>query len=167
MIISLIAALTVTDRVIGMKGIIPWNLPIDMQWFKYHTLNKPIIMGRKTFESIGKKPLKNRLNVVLSRFLLNHYNDVYIVNDVNQALSLVKDFYEVMIIGGEEIYSVFLPHSSRLYLTYVSTTTYIYGDTWFPIYDASEWKSLFKDRCYSVDDKNDCYNLIFNIFERF
>lgn len=166
MIISLIAALT-TNRVIGIKNVIPWHLPIDMEWFKYHTFNKPIIMGRRTFESIGAKPLKNRLNIVLSHFLKNNYNGVYIVKNINQALFLAKNFYEVMIIGGSEVYSVFLPQSKRLYLTYVSnSTTYIYGDTWFPMYNINEWKPIFS-KFYSVNDKKgNYYSLNFNILER-
>lgn len=164
MIISLISSLTV-DHVIGMQGVIPWYFSIDMKWFQYHTLNKPIIMGRKTFESIGKKPLKNRLNIVLSHVLLKNYNNVYIVNNIEQALFLVRNHYEVMIIGGGEIYRFFFPLSQKLYLTYINTNINISGDTWFPIYDVLEWKIIFNKFC-SVNEKNCHYNLSFNIFER-
>lgn len=165
MIISLIAALTV-NRVIGIKNCVPWSLPIDMKWFKYHTLNKPIIMGRKTFESIGKKPLQNRLNIVLSRFLSNNYSDVHVVKNINQALSLVKySCEEIMIIGGEEVYNAFLPRSRRLYLTYIDIGFHIYGDAWFPYYDVSEWKYMFT-RFYRVNNKNGHFNVNFNILER-
>lgn len=165
MVISLIAALTI-HHVIGIKNFVPWRFSIDIQWFKFHTLNKPIIMGRKTFESIGKKPLKNRFNIVLSRFLSNNYKDVYVVRNIDQALSLVNANYaEIMIIGGGEIYRAFLPQSKRLYLTYINTNFTIYGDTWFPIYDMNEWKIIF-NQSFNVVKENSCYNLHFNILER-
>lgn len=164
MVISLIAALTI-NRVIGANNAVPWYLPLDIAWFKYHTLYKPVIMGRRTFESIGMKPLQNRINIVISRVLLNDYNGVYIVKNIHQALFLVNDFYEVMVIGGSVIYDMFLPYANRLYLTYIGTTVCICGDTWFPIYDISEWKSIFSTY-FNTYEKNDRYNLSFNIFER-
>lgn len=164
MIISLIAALT-TNHVIGIKNGMPWFFPIDMKWFQYHTLHKPIIMGRKTFDSIGKKPLKHRLNIILSRFLLQSSNNICIVNSIEQALSIVKNSYEVMVIGGGEIYKVFFPQSKRLYLTYIHTDFHIYGDTWFPSYDIYEWKVLFS-KFYNINRENCYYNLSFNILER-
>ncbi|URJ26078.1 type 3 dihydrofolate reductase [Blochmannia endosymbiont of Camponotus modoc] len=163
MIISLIAALT-TNHIIGKKNVIPWYLPIDIQWFKYHTLYKPIIMGRKTFESIGKKPLLNRLNIVLSRNLLNDYNGVFVVENIDEALSLIQDAYEVMIIGGSEIYNIFLPHAQRLYLTYIHNMVEIDGDTLFPDYDIREWQSIFNS-FYKVREDCFCY-LHFSILER-
>ncbi|URJ32818.1 dihydrofolate reductase [Candidatus Blochmannia vicinus] len=165
MIISLIAALT-TNHVIGKRNVIPWYFPIDIKWFKHHTLYKPVIMGRKTFESIGKKPLLNRLNIVLSRNAINNRNDVFFVIDSpDYALSLIKDIYEeVMIIGGGTIYNVFLPYAQRLYLTYINSIIDIDGDSWFPDYDIKEWKSVFNS-FYKVNDDIFCY-LNFKILER-
>ncbi|URJ30235.1 dihydrofolate reductase [Blochmannia endosymbiont of Camponotus sp.] len=163
MIISLIVALT-TNHVIGKQNVIPWCFPIDIKWFKYHTLHKPIIMGRKTFESIGKKPLLNRLNIVLSRNAINNCNDVFMVNNPGCALSLVKDTHEVMVIGGSTIYNIFLPYAQRLYLTYVNSIIDIDGDAWFPDYDIKEWKSVFNS-FYKVND-DFFYCLNFKILER-
>lgn len=167
MIISLIAALT-DCHVIGINNVLPWHcFPIDMQWFKYHTLNKPVIMGRKTFESIGKTPLKNRINIVLSRFLSNNYSGVYVVKNIDQALSLVKnDYTEVMIIGGGEMYDIFLSQSRRLYLTYVHANFPIGGDTWFPMYNVVEWKLIFSRSCNVIKKNHHYYILDFNILER-
>lgn len=169
MIISLISILTI-NNVIGRKNDIPWYFPVDMQWFKYHTLGKPIIMGRKTFESIAKKPLVGRLNIILSNQLhwYNRWttnNTVYIVDTPEKALYLVKESNEVMVIGGSMIYNIFLPKSTRMYLTYINCT-YQYGDAWFPKYNQNEWKSIF-DFCtlYNVYKKNR-YNLCFKILER-
>lgn len=169
MFISLIAALTV-DRLIGVRNSIPWGrLSMDMKWFRYHTLNKPIIMGRRTFESIGKKPLRNRLNIVLSRILTDCYSGVCVVQNVRQALLLIKYLRyngEVMVIGGGEIYSEFLSKARRLYLTYIDNSNiYLNGDTWFPVYDVYQWKSIFTD-FYRLDTENSKFIIEFNIFER-
>ncbi|WP_331828425.1 type 3 dihydrofolate reductase [Candidatus Blochmannia sp. SNP] len=163
MIISLIVALT-TNHVIGKGNVIPWYFPVDIKWFKYHTFHKPVIMGRKTFESIGKKPLLNRLNIVLSRNPTNNYNDVFMVDNPDYALSLVKDTYEVMVIGGGTIYNIFLPYAQRLYLTYINNIIDIDGDSWFPDYDIKEWKSIFNS-FYKVNDRFFNY-LNFKILER-
>ncbi|URJ23117.1 dihydrofolate reductase [Blochmannia endosymbiont of Camponotus sp. C-003] len=163
MIISLIAALT-TNHIIGRKNIIPWYLPMDIKWFKYHTSYKPIIMGRKTFESIGKRPLLNRLNIVLSRNLLNNYNGVFVADNINSALLLIQNTPEVMVIGGSEIYNIFLPYAQRLYLTYIHNIVEIDGDAWFPDYDIREWRSVF-NKFYEIRE-NCCY-LQFSILERY
>lgn len=169
MFVSLIAALTV-DHVIGIENSIPWGrLSMDMKWFRYHTLNKPVVMGRKTFESIGKKPLKNRLNIVLSRILTDDCRGVCVMKNITQVLLFIDYLHyngEVMIIGGGEIYSIFLSRAKRLYLTYVNDgNVYLNGDTWFPVYDVNQWKSIFNS-FYPLDIKNNRCNLSFNIFER-
>ncbi|WP_159714774.1 type 3 dihydrofolate reductase [Blochmannia endosymbiont of Camponotus nipponensis] len=163
MIISLIAALTI-NRVIGKKNAIPWHLPVDIKWFKYHTICKPIIMGRKTFESIGRKPLLNRFNVVLSRNLINNYNGVFVVENIDDALLLVQDAYEVMVIGGSAVYNAFLPCAQRLYLTYINNIIDIDGDVWFPGYNMREWRSIF-DSFYEVNE-DFCHYINFKILER-
>lgn len=166
MTIGLIAILTI-NRVIGRENTIPWRFSIDIDWFKYHTFNKPVIMGRRTFESIGSKPLPGRrLNIVVSNKLLySNLSGVMFVNNPIIALSLIKKSEEVMVIGGRSIYSVFLPISDRMYLTYINYM-YMYGDTLFPKYNQKEWNLVFNvNKLYRVT-KN-CYScLSFKIFNR-
>lgn len=167
MMISLIAILT-ANHVIGRSSTIPWYFAIDMHWFKNHTLYKPIIMGRKTFESIGKVPLSDRLNIVLSknRLLCNQYNNIVIVDNPDDALSVMKESTkEIMIIGGHSVYNIFINQCSRMYLTYINLI-YDYGDVWFPFYDKSQWKPVF-DVCTENYVYNTRYfNLNFKILER-
>lgn len=167
MIISLIAILTV-NNVIGRENTIPWYFSADIHWFKNHTLYKPIIMGRKTFESIGKKPLSDRLNIVLSRnrLLCNNFNNIIITDSLTRALSVIKESKEVMIIGGSSIYNTFINQCSRMYLTYINLV-YDYGDVWFPCYDKNQWNLVFD--VYTTENHiyNTCYfNLNFKILER-
>lgn len=165
MIISLISILT-KNYVIGRKNTIPWYFSIDMDWFKYHTLNKPVIMGRKTFESIGAKSLQGRFNIVLSNQLLHDkFNNITIVNNPNYALSLVKESDEIMIIGGSSVYNVFISQCTRMYLTYIDFF-YDYGDAWFPKYNPVEWKSVFNAQLLYNTYCNYRYNLNFKILER-
>lgn len=117
-------------------------------------MGKPIIMGRKTFESIGK-PLPGRTNIVLSRNPELHFDGVECVTTFDDALALVSDVDEVMIIGGSTIYSMLLPQITRMYLTYVDAE--FEGDAWFPEFDQQQW---FEKECVVMpaDEKNkyDC-----------
>ncbi|URJ25207.1 dihydrofolate reductase [Candidatus Blochmannia ocreatus (nom. nud.)] len=164
MIISLIVALT-SEHIIGNNNKIPWNFPEDIKWFKYHTIYKPIIMGRKTFESLGKKPLLNRYNIVLSNRLSRYnYHNVFIANNLYSALSVIKNKDEIMIIGGGAIYKIFFPYAQRLYLTYINSKISIEGDTWFPWYNRKEWVSIL-DYSYKTNKYN-CFELNFQILKR-
>lgn len=159
MIISLIAVLAV-NRVIGMKNTIPWHLSADLAWFRHNTLDKPVIMGRRTFESIGK-PLPGRHNIVLS----NHPGDndgVTWVATPPQALVAAGVVDEVMVIGGGKIYKTFLPQAERLYLTHIDVK--VDGDTWFPNYKSTEWQFIFRE-FHDADEKN-IYRYSFEILER-
>lgn len=158
MIISLIAALA-NNRVIGSKNLIPWRLPADLAWFKHKTLGKPIIMGRKTFESIGR-PLYGRLNIVLSH-QPEENQDVIWVRSITQALEKVENVPEVMIIGGGNIYTQFLPYANRMYLTHISAL--VDGDTYFPNYLNNTWYESFKE-CHE-SDKNNIYRYYFQILD--
>lgn len=160
MIISLIAALTV-DRVIGMENAMPWHLSADLAWFKCNTLNKPVIMGRRTFESIGK-PLPSRNNIVLINRLGENNIDVICVSTTEQALTAAGLVEEVMVIGGGKVYESFLPQAKRLYLTHIDAE--VDGDTWFPDYESNEWQSIFNE-FHDVDEKN-TYRYCFEILER-
>ncbi|KEY57588.1 type 3 dihydrofolate reductase [Serratia sp. DD3] len=159
MIISLIAALA-ADRVIGMENTMPWHLPADLAWFKRNTLNKPIIMGRKTFESIGR-PLPGRQNIVLTSQPGSDQSVTW-VTSLEQALTAAGDVEEVMVIGGGRVYEQFLPRANRLYLTHIDAE--VEGDAHFPDYEPDEWESSFSE-FHDADELNShCY--CFEILER-
>jgi len=148
--ISLIAAMT-DDRVIGINNSLPWKLPSDMRWFRKHTLGKPIIMGRKTFESFGARPLPERTNIIITRDKNYQAKDCIVVNDINSALSAAGDVAEVMIIGGASFYEQMLPQADRLYLTYVHAD--IKGDAWFTEFDLNDWQEISRENV-AADEKN-------------
>ena len=134
--ISLVAAVS-SNGVIGCENRIPWHLPDDMQFFKGITLNKPIVMGRKTHESIGQ-PLAQRSNIVLTRNQSYTAEGCVVVHDVPSVFQAVGNVSELMIIGGSEIYQLFLPYTTRLYLTHVEIE--IDGDALFPTVDITKWQ---------------------------
>ncbi len=158
--LSLIAAMA-DNRVIGIENRLPWNLPADMKWFRQHTLGKPVIMGRKTFESIGKA-LPQRTNIIVSRDKTFSAPDCLVVGDLATALEAVKDAEETMVIGGASFYQQTLPLADRLYLTLIHAD--IEGDAWFPQIDFSKWREVQRQDHYA-DDKND-YDYSFLILEK-
>jgi dihydrofolate reductase len=159
MIISLIAALA-TDRVIGMENAMPWHLPGDLAWFKRNTLNKPVIMGRKTFESIGR-PLPGRLNIVISSQPGEHEGVTW-VTSVDAALAAAGDVEEVMVMGGGRVYEQLLPKANRLYLTHIDAE--VEGDTHFPDYEPDDWESTFSE-FHDADEQNS-HGYCFEILDR-
>ena len=159
MIISLIAALA-TDRVIGMENAMPWHLPGDLAWFKRNTLNKPVIMGRKTFESIGR-PLPGRLNIVISSKPGEHEGVTW-VTSVDAALAAAGDVEEVMVMGGGRVYEQLLPKANRLYLTHIDAE--VEGDTHFPDYESDDWESTFSE-FHDADEQNS-HGYCFEILDR-
>ena len=159
MIISMIAAMA-NNRVIGKDNQMPWHLPADFAWFKRSTMGKPVVMGRKTYDSIGR-PLPGRLNVVISRDESLDIEGVTTVTSIEKALELVSDVDEVMIIGGGSIYESCLPKANKLYLTYIDLE--VDGDTQFPSWGES-WKQSFSET-YQADEKNK-HNMEFVILER-
>ena len=151
MIISLIAAMD-RNRLIGADNGLPWHLPADFKHFKEVTMGKPVIMGRKTFESIGR-PLPGRKNIVISRTGFEA-EGIVAVSSIDKALEEVADVDEVMIIGGANIYAQMIDRADRMYLTLVDAKCE--GDAWFPEFDESNW-SLIKSEHYQSDEKNN-YN---------
>ncbi len=129
----------------------PWHLPADLKHFKQVTLGKPVIMGRKTFESIGR-PLPGRRNIVISRNAAFQSEGVEVVTTPDEALALVADVEEVMIIGGGNIYQQFLNRCERLYLTFIDLD--VEGDTCFPDYNAIAAWRLESEDVYGPDDTN-------------
>ena len=143
--IILIAAVS-KDKVIGKQGGIPWKIKEDLSFFKEKTLNSPIIMGRATYESIGR-PLPNRLNIVMTRSVKNTegVTEVTSVEKAIEAASINRDSSKVYIIGGQNIYKEFLPIAHRMIITEVDL--YIKdGDTFFPEWNISEWKEQSRDQ---------------------
>ncbi|MCM2972935.1 dihydrofolate reductase [Larsenimonas suaedae] len=142
--IALIAAVD-RNRVIGVEGNLPWYLPEDLKFFKARTQGKPIVMGRATFESIGK-PLPNRLNIVVTRNPDFSHEGVRVCNDLMSALdvadnqAMLDGSEEIMVIGGGNIYAQTLPLASRLYLTEVDVD--VNGDTWFPEFSTEAWHEV-------------------------
>nr|WP_321240009.1 type 3 dihydrofolate reductase [uncultured Tolumonas sp.] len=161
MLISLIVAMA-ENRVIGRGNQMPWHLPADLCHFKSVTLGKPVIMGRKTFESIGR-PLPGRRNVVISRNLDWCAEGVESASSLDAALALVQDATEVMIIGGGQLYREALPLAQRLYLTHIELLVPD-ADTWFPDYSQYQWQ-LQAEELHEPDEKNP-YHYRFETLER-
>jgi dihydrofolate reductase len=145
MSITLIAAMD-RNRTIGKGNAMPWRLPSEMAFFKANTLGKTVLMGRKTFESLGSKPLPNRRNVVLTRQEGLELEGCEIVHSVEEAISRYgQEDEQLMIIGGTEIYGQFLPYADTILLTEVETEIQG-GDAKFPAFDSKEWKRTVGER---------------------
>ncbi|GAA65519.1 dihydrofolate reductase [Pseudoalteromonas sp. BSi20311] len=146
----MIAAMA-NNRVIGLDNKMPWHLPGDLQHFKKVTSGKPVIMGRKTFESIGR-PLPGRRNIIITRNKDYHASGIETVTTPEAALELVNDVAEVMIIGGGNIYQQFLEQAQRLYLTFIDLD--VEGDTQFPDYQSVANWQIEDEMLMTPDDKN-------------
>ena len=134
--ISIIVA-AATNNVIGRDGELPWRLPEDLKRFKQLTIGKPVIMGRLTYESIGK-PLPDRRNIILSARKGLNIDGCEVVDTPDAAIRLAGDAEEVMVIGGGGVYSAMLPMADRIYMTRIDAT--FDGDTFFPELNDDEWQ---------------------------
>lgn len=143
MTLSIIAALA-SNRVIGVENRLPWHLPADLKHFKSLTMGKPIVMGRKTYESIGKA-LPGRRNIVISHN--SHYlaPECEVVSSLDEALSLFSSDQEVMLIGGAQLFTQALPQADLLYLTLIHHD--FVGDCYFPEWDQGQWKEIMRVDC--------------------
>jgi dihydrofolate reductase len=159
-LISLIVAMA-QNGVIGRDNALPWRLPEDLKRFKEFTLGKPILMGRKTFEAIGR-PLPGRANLVLTRDRDWHAAGVIPVHSVEEALLQTRTCDELVAIGGAEIYRLLLPLARRIYLTHVHAD--VPGDTYFPAFDPAQWDDV-EFRSLPADDRH-AYPLTFVTLER-
>ena len=137
MMISLIAAVS-ENGVIGKNNTLPWSLPDDLKRFRELTKGKPIIMGWKTFQSIGR-PLANRVNIVLSKENIEIPGCV-VAHSIEEALRAAGNAKELMVIGGGSVYAQFLSQADRMYLTEIHAT--IEGDTYFPKFNPEEWEEV-------------------------
>ncbi|MBE0494671.1 MAG: dihydrofolate reductase [Thiomicrospira sp.] len=131
------------NRMIGKDNKMPWHLPDDLKYFKSKTLNKPVIMGRKTFESIGSKPLPNRPNLIISRNESFQAEGAKVFNSVEAALAELKECEEVMIMGGAQIYAQWLDRVDQLYITEVKASPE--GDAFFPVIDHQAWYEVSRE----------------------
>ncbi|MBU6261802.1 MAG: dihydrofolate reductase [Bacteroidetes bacterium] len=138
MIVSLIVAAG-NNNAIGKDNQLLWHLPKDLQFFKQTTWAMPVVMGRKTFESLGGKPLNGRINIIITRQTNWSHEGVVVVHSLADAIFYAKesDYKEVFIAGGGEIYAQALPKANKIFLTRVDAT--IDGDTFFPEIDSSDW----------------------------
>ena len=164
--LALIAAVA-DNGVIGSNNTLPWHLPEDLQYFKHCTMGKPIIMGRLTYDSIGR-PLPGRTNIVISREVGLMVEGVQVAGDVPAALEIARvaaakaSVDEVVVIGGAQIYALALPLAQRLYLTEVHAE--ISGDVFFPAWDRTQWQERQRDDHHASDANP--YDYSFVVYER-
>ncbi|GJM61953.1 dihydrofolate reductase [Persicobacter diffluens] len=159
--INLIVA-TGKNRAIGLNGQMPWHLPADLKYFKKTTMGYPVIMGRKTFESIGR-PLPGRLNIVVSRNKAYEASGCQTVTDLPAAFALAEQENPkaCFMIGGGQLYHEILPHAHRVYITEIQES--FDADTYFPEL-TEEWKEISRER-HQADEKNP-YDYDFVVFEK-
>lgn len=162
-----IALIVAMDRggVIGRGGALPWHLPADLRWFRRQTLGKPVVMGRRTYQSIGRA-LPQRCNIVLTRAAGFQAPDCLVAPDVATALALATTACpsadEVMVIGGAQVYRSFLPAAERIYLTLVEAD--VPGDVWFPSFEQAAWQVVWEE-AHTADDRH-AHPFRFRILER-
>jgi len=149
------------NGVIGRDGTLPWHLPADLKRFRAITMGKPIVMGRRTHESIGR-PLPGRRNIVLSREPGYRAAGCEVFATLDAALAALADSDEVMIVGGAALYAEALPHAYRLYLTEVDAAPE--GDVHFPAFDSHAWREVACE-AHAADEQNE-HSYRFRVLER-
>ena len=147
--ISLVVAVA-ENGVIGRGNALPWHLPADLKFFKRVTLGHPILMGRATYQAIGR-PLPGRLNLVLSRQALLHIEGCTVVSDLAAAIAASGAAEELMVIGGADVYRQTIDRAERIYLTRVHAV--IEGDTFFPPLEPASWKQMAVER-HEADERH-------------
>lgn len=158
--VSMVVAAS-TNSVIGRGGELPWHISEDLKHFKSVTMGHPIIMGRLTWESIGR-PLPGRQNIVISTRADFQAEGCTVVSSPAEALRAAGDADEVMVIGGGQIYELFMPVAERIYMTRVDAE--IDGDTFFPVLDPDEWRVVASES-YSAGEGRE-YGFSFQTLER-
>ena len=158
--VALVVAMS-DNGVIGRGGALPWHLPDDLKYFKVVTFGKPVLMGRRTFESIGK-PLPGRRNLVLTRDQTAAAPGVEYVHSVGQARAMSAGAAELCVIGGAEVFALALPLATRIYLTRVHAV--VQGDVCFPLRDFSGWRE--SDSVAHSADARHAYAMSFVTLER-
>jgi dihydrofolate reductase len=158
--LSLVVAVSEND-VIGRDNALPWHLPADLKHFKAVTMGKPIVMGRKTYDSIGRR-LPGRLNIVISRNRALRIPGVEVVGSFDEAVARAGDVPEVAVIGGAELFRSALPLARRIYLTRVHGN--VEGETKFPPLDPKQWREV--ERSHHPADERHAYAMTFSTLER-
>lgn len=148
------------NQVIGKNNTLPWHLPADLKHFKKVTMGKPIIMGRKTFESIGK-PLPGRQNIILTRDKNYHATGCSIIHSIDE-INKHTDAEEIFVIGGSEIFNQLLPFAQKLYLTFIDAQ--FDGESYFPKWQKNEWHEIYRED-HLADEQNK-YNYSFVTYEK-
>ena len=163
MTISLVVAAS-ENNVIGKNNQLLWHLPKDMKYFKNVTWGMPVVMGRKTFGSIGSKPLPGRKNIVITRQPGWNAEGVSVVNSVDAAASLAAEmnYKEIFIIGGGEIYLIAFERAKKIYMTRVRVD--LEGDTYFPVIEKNDWTLVSKTD--NPADEKHAYAFSFQLWER-
>ncbi len=155
MIISILVAMN-EELLIGANNDLPWKLQDDLEHFKNYSLNKPIIMGRKTFESIGR-PLPNRKNIVVSS-LMKEQDDIKVFNNLNDAIAFSKKYNEennideIILIGGAKVFAEGLKQTTKLVISWVDANN-IKGDVYFPEFKKQEWREV-NSKKFTKSEKN-------------
>jgi dihydrofolate reductase len=160
MTITLIAAAG-ANGVIGAGNALPWRLPAEMAYFKAQTIGKTVLMGRKTFESFGSRPLKDRDNVILSRTMKEAPEGCRLFRTVEEAVAALAG-EEIMVIGGAEIYALTLPVADRILLTEIARS--YEGDAYFPEFDKRDW--VLVSRTPGVRDEKNDVDYDYCVYER-
>jgi dihydrofolate reductase len=158
-----LALIVATDEagLIGKNNDLPWRLSADLQYFKRITMGKPIIMGRKTHESIGR-PLPGRDNIIITSDREYQAEGCIVTHSITEALEACQGAEQAMIMGGSSLYEQCLPMVDMIYLTQVHAT--LEGDTWFPEWDKNEWQCISEEK-HPADDKNE-YPYSFMVYQR-
>ena len=160
MIVSLVAAAGLKNE-LGKDGKMPWHLPADLKHFKALTLGKPVIMGRKTFEAIGR-PLPERRNIVVTRDPQFKVAGAEVAHSLDEALKRAAGASEVMVIGGGEIYRAAWPQARRIYLTRVRAD--FEADTFFPAVEPEEWREVTREEHF--ENERNPYDYSFIRYEK-
>ncbi len=147
--ITLVVA-TAKNGCIGINNDMPWHIPEDFAFFKAYTSGKPVVMGRKTWESLPKKPLPNRRNIVITRQADYVAEGAEVVGDLQAAFALCADASEIIVMGGAQIYAEALPLATDLRITEVDLN--VEGDAYFPTVDANVWQEVAREAHVSTKD---------------
>jgi dihydrofolate reductase len=159
--ISFVVAVS-RNVVIGRDGGLPWHVSTDLRRFKAITMGKPVIMGRKTWESLPKKPLPGRPNIVITRQKNYGAEGAIVVSDIPSALAAAGQVEEVCVIGGGEIFDMFLAQTDRIYLTEVDIE--VDGDTFFPPIDPAQWTETARE--IHPRGSNDSAGFVLRVLDR-
>ncbi|MDR4888608.1 dihydrofolate reductase [Fredinandcohnia sp. QZ13] len=159
--ISLLLAMD-KNQLIGKDNDLPWRLPADLAYFKRVTMGHPIIMGRKTYDSIGR-PLPGRENIIVTRDTSYKAEGCKVIHSIDEIVKMSEETeQELFVIGGAEIFKEILPYSDRLYITEIDEE--FEGDTYFPAFDKAEWQVISKEK--GIKDEKNPYEYTFLVYEK-